>query len=288
MSPKTTQPATPLDADVEVHTDKRQVDTLGPEAPELVDDVNVNPPASGVVKYGFPFPAWVSEPIKLLFASLLVVIVFAGVGLVISFFPSNSDNPPPSSEGVLKIGGAPIEPGAHAPATGAPAIFLNKEQLAGIESDIDKLRLAIMPLKTSNTELQDQVKLMANTYKQEIASLRSILTNISDNTIPALVSADKQYAETLSDLRKYTNNNKRRIDQATKRKAESPPFAVISVDVWGTATSAVLALDGKSTLANIGDVRAGWRITDIIRPNCIYAVPVKGGKTIQICGAGNL
>ncbi|MCF6256144.1 MAG: hypothetical protein L3K25_07560 [Gammaproteobacteria bacterium] len=244
--------------------------------PDTRADKTGSVPVPAFIKFGLP---------------ALIVGIFIVAGIGINFFMSNNKDvdPTPSFDGGdFQIGGAPIQPGAHAPAMGAPAILSRDEQLSSIESDVDNLRLLISSLQKNNAELQNQIDATSMERNEQIADLRSRLMDATVNTIPSLASIDKEHASTLNTLQTQIKTNKRRIDQATKRKAESPPFTLISIDEWGSTTSAVLEMDGKSTVASVGDVRAGWKITKIKRPDCIYATRVADNKSVTICGAGIL
>jgi len=269
----------PVMSDIEIsEPDDHFSDEISADAADTEKSETNKPPVPPLIKFGLP---------------ALVIIVLVITGVVTNYIISDDDAGPVQavSPNSFKIGGAPIEPGAHAPATGAPVPFPVDEQLSGIESDIDTLRLIIAPLQKSNAELQTQVTTLYETVTErdrQLDELRSMLISLTDNTIPSLVIADKQHTKTLNALQGSIDKNKRRIDQATQRKAETPPFTLLSIDEWGAMTSAVLEMNGKTTVASVGDVRAGWRITKIVRPDCVHAVRVTGRKTVKICGTGGL
>jgi len=264
------------DADIALEAPLDHSSTSPKTEPNTRSDKTGPAPVPALIKWGLP--------------ALILGILVAGIA--ISFYLSKNNVDPASSfnGGDFEIGGAPIESGVHAPATGTPAVFSRDEQLSSIESNIDSLRLLIAPLQKNNTELQNRIDTMADAItdsEQQMVELRSMLMDVS-NTIPALISTDKQHVATLNELHIQTKNNKQRIDHATKRNAESPPFALLSIDEWGSTISAVLEMGGKSTMASVGDIRAGWKITKIIRPDCIYAVRLTDTKPIKVCGAGVL
>lgn len=215
----------------------------------------------------------------------LIVIIFITVGLAANNIISDDgvDLATPHS---FEIGGAPIQPGSHAPVIGEPGLFSSDEQLSGIESDIDALRLKITSFQKTTGELHIQLETLRKSVTKRIDVLHTLFITVTDDTVPSLLLANQQHTTAINELRGSISKNKQRINQATKRKAETPPFALLSIDEWGTTTSAVLEMAGKTSVASVGDVRAGWRITKIVRPDCIYAVRVTGGKAIKICGTG--
>ena len=275
----------------ELALDVQDYDPADKKEPVMSEsDVTIKEPMesdTGSVKTRYQTPALIKFGLPV----LMVIIFSAGLVAYLMLSIDSDDSTPALDDNSFEIGGAPIEPGAHAPATGAPAIFTTDEQLSGIESDIDALRLLIAPLQQSNAELQNRVNTLTDALAErdsQMSNLHTILLDVANNTVPSLMAADKQHDAALDDVRARTNKNKRRIEQVTKRKAESPPFTLLSIDEWGATTSAVLEIGNKTSVASVGDVWAGWRIVKIVRPDCIYVARVAGGQSIKICGTGIL
>lgn len=141
---------------------------------------------------------------------------------------------------------------------------------------------------------EDIVKLIDNALKapeKNIAVLKKQISVLSSKSIklndakPVITDSDirdiieKQFAESdisyssgiaslenkFKLLSRYIDENTSLIDELkTKNQSKNQPaFTLLSVDEWGSSKQAALELDGYIALASLGDVKAGWRITDI-------------------------
>jgi len=252
---------------------------LTPDQDELVDHVDQTQhnkmPVPAMIKFGLP-------------ALIALVLVTAGLGA--SYFISTDKEPDAeiAAESMFEIGGASIESNTHTPNTNASA---NDERLSYIEADINSIESLLPSLQQDYSNLQaDFEKAIASlsSRDKDLNELRISLSEITDTLIPGLSVTDKRQAVMLADLRAESIKNKQLINQSKNQKIETPPFTVVSIDEWGGVASAVIIMDGRSTVASIGDVRSGWRIINIVQPDCIHVMRVNGTKTMNICGVGVL
>lgn len=139
------------------------------------------------------------------------------------------------------------------------------EDFNSINSRLDEQASGISQLNETVAQLKNEEFIA---FHKQIAEVTLELANIKH-------LVNKQYAE----LKK---ENKRKTT-ATNRLPVKPPFILVSIDVWGNQENAVLLMQGKTSFAQIGDERAGWKIIRISRPDCIVTESVNFNKQIKLC-----
>ncbi len=122
-----------------------------------------------------------------------------------------------------------------------------------------------------------------NHIENQIGSIEKSLKSINDTTINEMAIKLDVLAVNLDKLTKSVNYNKNKIHKITKLRPNRPPFMLLSIDQWNGVSSAVIELNGESTQTTIGDIRAGWRISSFIRPNCINVVRLSDSEKAKVC-----
>jgi len=141
-------------------------------------------------------------------------------------------------------------------------------ELTKLKSILDEQGLDITQLSETLTRLK----------QEELSNLQNQMSSISDELKNIHSSVNKQYADLKTAYKKSSSQ--------TNNQPTRPPFKLLSIDVWGGKTSAVIFMQNKTSFAEVGDERAGWRIESIDRPNCIVTRNTVSNKRINVCMKG--
>lgn len=76
------------------------------------------------------------------------------------------------------------------------------------------------------------------------------------------------------------------LGQLQRERASVPPFVLLSVDDWGKQRHAVIEMDGMTSLARPGEVRAGWRVVSVL-PDRIHLVRLSDDLEYEMLREGN-
>jgi len=183
---------------------------------------------------------------------------------------------------------------AHAEIVNTTDISLDANTLDGkaiSDSDVNEFKTKLSDLEKI---VADQATIIDN-YKSTIDGVNVRLDQFNETIgsieIGAINPIEKKISvisKDISKLNALAGDNKRKINKITKKGPGKPPFSLLSIDLWGSKASAVLEFNGKESIASIGDVRAGWKISHIIKSqSCIKAIRVKDSKVAKLCQAGN-
>ncbi len=153
------------------------------------------------------------------------------------------------------------------------------ESFDGLARNVDEVNLIISHAKDDRMSLNEK----SNLNYLLIAELKNhwIDTNKEITMLKDLVASQSKKITALSSKAKK---------KVAKRKIR-PPFTLLSIDQWGNKSSAVLeiSISGKTetSIVNIGDIHAGWRIASISLPACIKAVRLSDGIAANLCRTGD-
>ncbi len=151
-----------------------------------------------------------------------------------------------------------------------------KETVNKLQSNVDSYQTALNGYK----RIVDEQSIKLNQFDEMFTGIRQQSITPLSNQVAAL-------KKKLSDLNNIVGKNKSHINRFTKKGPSRPPFLLLSVDEWGNQLSAVLELNGRQSIASEGDIRAGWKINQILKPNCIRAVRLSDRKKAKVCRTGN-
>ncbi len=156
------------------------------------------------------------------------------------------------------------------------AIVKLGESFDDLARNVGAVNLDINKAKDARLSLSEQI----NNNHILTASLKNDLNDIKEemSVLTNLVASQSKKLSVLS-LKANKKVAKRRIQ---------PPFTLLSIDQWGSENSAVLEISGATSIASIGDVRAGWRIASINLPACIKAMRLSDGIVADLCREGDL
>lgn len=163
------------------------------------------------------------------------------------------------------------------------------QDVSPLETESGKTKSEIIPLREVENDL-GSLKSEITEHGIDIAQLNETISNLKQDDIAAI---KKQLADLLSDVEKIKPVIKKHDDaimaskkaQAASRNRvpNKPPFDLVSIDVWGGNMSAVLLMHSKTSFAQVGDVKAGWKVVNIERPDCISVKSIALNKTAKLC-----
>lgn len=286
-SPAVTSPRV---ADVDVKIPKVPKDSVkfddmkGAKAKQDVPPKAV-PPMPTAFKYGLP---------------LLLLVIVCG-GLFLSYFLSSGDNEGDeiaAADPVYSLGGGGAEltgasPDAYSESQGAgPTNDLDllsglSVRLDDVESSLGRLRNSVSTIDTplagvkshlASLELEsERVSGLSSQFGKQLENLESLTATLQTTT--------SGIRQDLSRLQGRVNKNTRALKAKAQRVVSRPPFRLVSVDEWGGEYSAVLEMSGASSVASVGDSRAGWVIRRIDRSGCILVTRIDkpSMKAVKVC-----
>lgn len=144
-----------------------------------------------------------------------------------------------------------------------------------LDSELTKLKSILDEQGIDITQLNET---LSRLKQEELGNMQTQMTAISEEIKDFKSQVIKQYA----DLKTVY---KKRAYQANQQPTR-PPFKLVSIDVWGGKTSAVILMQNKTSFAEVGEERAGWRIESIKRPNCIVTRNTVSNKRTNVCMKG--
>lgn len=153
-----------------------------------------------------------------------------------------------------------------------------EESFDGLARNVDEVNLIISHAKDDRLSLNEKIK---RNYMLN-AELRNywIDTNMELSALKDLVASQSKKITALSSKAKK---------KVAKRRI-LPPFTLLSIDQWGNKNSAVLEMsisgETETSIANIGDIHAGWRIASINLPDCIKVIRLSDGIATNLCREG--
>ncbi len=152
----------------------------------------------------------------------------------------------------------------------------------GLARNVDEVNLIISHAKDDRLSLNEKI----NNNNDAIDSINNSLSGIQEE----VAKLHALYAS-LSSLAKKTAVLSLKAKKKVTKRAIRPPFTLLSIDQWGNKNSAVLETstsgETETSIVNIGDIRAGWRIASINFPACIKAVRLSDGIAANLCRTGD-
>lgn len=143
---------------------------------------------------------------------------------------------------------------------------------ANVSEDFNSLKSLLDEQGLDINQMNETVSQLKN---EEFAQFRQQITAVSEELEKIRNLVNKQYAE--------LKNNKKRESLNVNRPPVKPPFALVSIDVWGNQENAVILMQGKTSFAQLGEERAGWKIVRFSRPDCIVTESISSNKQVKLC-----
>lgn len=236
-----------------------------------------------------------SRRLPVLALSSVVIFTIGALGLLFLFAPwadvdGVAETHPGTDSSPLETSSVTSDPHASDPSAAAgmtTSMDSLAADIAGLRSAFDSLQVLLQETTADQKELSDRLAAHAAGADRVIASLDERLSALESGRtrqIDAVEANMSSLEGAINDLKKTAGANKRRILGLSRRNRQSgPPFHLVSIDEWGGVVSAVLEMAGVTTVAAVGDERAGWRVIKIARP-CVHVVRVAGGNESKVCG----
>ncbi|VAW60972.1 hypothetical protein MNBD_GAMMA08-312, partial [hydrothermal vent metagenome] len=162
--------------------------------------------------------------------------------------------------------------------------FSSNEVIINLNHQIKTLENALIEISNNNKNL----RMRENVISEKMDKLNRLVNSINNKSLKNINDEISILKNKLTSVSKSVSSNQNRIYRFTKKHPNRPPFILLSIDQWGNNYSAVLELNGESSTASVGDVRAGWRISEIIKPNCITAIRLSDANKTKICRTGDV
>lgn len=128
--------------------------------------------------------------------------------------------------------------------------------------EILSLRKQLQKLEGNIETIQGSIANTDNTTLTKISALNDSIKLLSDQITlmekRLNESAVKSNIDTAAAIKRIHD-----LEEKFKSDPAAPPFELLSVDEWGTEKQAVLELDGHTTVAAKGEIRAGWQIVSL-------------------------
>lgn len=167
-----------------------------------------------------------------------------------------------------------------------PVMDAGRTSIDNLESSLQTLKIRVDETVSLLSKQQDDVSHQNDSIQQIMLDLESNRALMADLGLVI----DTMNAG-LNDLKGRVDNNNQHIHQLTnKRKRQPvkarkvrPAFNLLSIDQWGGLDNVVLELQNATTMAVVGDIRAGWAIRSIQRPDCIEVVRVSDEAKATVC-----
>ena len=123
---------------------------------------------------------------------------------------------------------------------------------------------------------------MLDEHAAGLLTLTASVNRIEGEEIPDVNHQIATVKDRLRITQDLVNKHELYVADALNAKTRLPPFELLSIDIWGNTTSAVILMDNKTSFASMGDTRAGWHIVNIMKPDCINVQHVNQ-TIIKIC-----
>lgn len=233
--------------------------------------------------------------VKLLLAGLLVFFILVTAGAVY-FIKYSSSETQPTKNNIAEVTAhvAPSDLLTREPielTSEKPIDDKNSDQIAE-ESDStpdEQLVANASPEDILNRSTADEYKITSRDDSQDESisnfemKLSALKKNIEDNNAE-IILINKQLSEKSRLDEKLAKNNQNALASLSQRIAattetskqnsnsiaslksiavDKPAFTLLSIDEWGGSMQAVLEMNGYTSLASLGDIKAGWIISEI-------------------------
>jgi hypothetical protein len=207
-------------------------------------------------------------------ALLFVVILGAGIFGVKAFTSGSRNSRPEQVEQVDLADTAPVEsvgdqdaPESDYPLSGGnvrissieSGLHVMGSNLSNVAESMMEFRSSIARLDQRQAQSDSERKVLLEQTTDHQARLEQISSDIEK--IHALL---RTQGAALDQMNAVIKEQERVLGQMQRERALMPPFVLLSVDDWGKQRHAVLELDGVTTLARPGEVRAGWRVVAVL------------------------
>ncbi len=151
---------------------------------------------------------------------------------------------------------------------------------------------SIEPSQGVNKELQ-KLKSLLDEQGIDISQLNETLSRFKDEEFGKMSQQIQMISGEIENIEKLVNKHYKELKSVHKKTSiklnrlpNKPPFKLVSIDVWGGQTNAVILMNGKTSFAGVGEERAGWKIVSIDRPNCITTRNTVNNKRKKVCKKG--
>lgn len=214
-----------------------------------------------------------------------LVVVLLGYAVYLAFSGSSPEEALVfEQDEMIDIAGQ--EPIARPPKPVPVNNLVDMSTIDSLKSELETLAGTVSDSASLISKQTETVDLQNKRIQQVMASLDNNQTLLSE-----LTSVIDDLNTRLKGLEGSVGNNSQQINQLTSQRKRQPrarpDFNLLSIDQWGGQDSVVLELQNSTTMAAVGDIRAGWTIESIDRPNCISVVRLSDKAKARVCRKSN-
>ena len=221
----------------------------------------------------------------------LLFFVFVIGAVVVMSIPS-----PDADEAALVFEeGTPIEvmgdqsqtKDSHAQPT--PELSTTDPVEAESSARFDQLMEKVQTLESSLHDASALIAKQADAVARQGGSIEEVMLSLTQSralmseTLEQLMDLKTRLASLETRVEQHNGELNRIKTKSTRKPKAMPAFELLSIDQWGGQESVVLALQDQTTIASLGDNRAGWTIHSIDRPNCIGVVRQRDQAKAKVC-----
>ena len=176
------------------------------------------------------------------------------------------------------------------PALPVATVPVPAEQVSGEDAEtVKRLDAMVLTLQQALDQSSSWVAKQRDAAARQGSGIQEVKVSLEQSRA-LLTETTRQMDELkarLATLESHVGQNRDRLQQlktkATRKRQAGPSFQLLSIDRWGDRDSVVLGLQDKTTVAAIGDSRAGWSIQSIEPPNCIGVVRLTDQTQAKVC-----
>ncbi len=234
--------------------------------------------------------ATIPPGIKTGLLGLLFVVFVVGTVVVMVLTPSD-----PVEETVVFDEASLSDIASQEPLVDTPLIaldpdpgFVDKDSVEKTQS-VERLDEKILALEQALHQSSSLITMQRDAVARQGNSIQEVMANLEQSRAWVTESARQidVLKERLATLEAAVGQNSDQLrlikTKATRQRQARPSFQLLSIDRWGGQDSVVLALQDQTTVAAIGDTRAGWSIQSIDRPNCIGVIRLSDQAKAKVC-----
>ena len=152
------------------------------------------------------------------------------------------------------------------------------EEILSLKKQLQQINGSVAAIKSSAANADSSALTRISALNESINLLSEQMTSLEKRVHQISSISD---VKTAAAVKRIHN-----LEEKFKADPAAPPFELLSVDEWGTEKQAVLELDGHTTVAAKGEIRAGWQIVSLsnteiecqrLKDGRLYVLKRKGG-----------
>jgi hypothetical protein len=147
------------------------------------------------------------------------------------------------------------------------------ERISSLAISVDSLTRNLSKFKSEvDSELSDKNQTF-NQLSRNAIDAQAKITSINEQM--------KVFNDSVSDLNKKFTSKRKSVSKPIKKKKNTPPFKLLSVQIWNSNPVAIVSHNNSQLGIGVRDNLAGWAIKSISNSGCIEAS--RNNETVKLC-----